>query len=140
MECGRCTATQNLESKYFTKFFKPIPASSLPATHEVKQCPLSRTFWHCTQCKMLDHSLRGTAVWKVQSSLIIYLLIPVPSHYRPSNNYGHPWPPKMCPGYRDGRAGCPHFRGQTIHIYMELQLGVGQVSRLGRCPHFRGVL
>ena len=34
------------ESNYFTEFFKPT-AAILPAVHEVKQRPLSRTFRHC---------------------------------------------------------------------------------------------
>jgi len=32
----------------FPKFYKPIPAI-LSAMHEVKQCTLSRTSWHCAQ-------------------------------------------------------------------------------------------
>jgi len=33
LECGRCPATRNLESKYFSKLFKPTPVN-LPAMHE----------------------------------------------------------------------------------------------------------
>jgi len=29
-------------------FYKPTPAI-LPAMHKVKQCTLSRMFWHCAQ-------------------------------------------------------------------------------------------
>jgi len=44
----------------------------------------------------------------------------------------HPWPLK-----------CVLIRGMSsfqAHINMKLQLGLGKVSWLGWCPHFRGVL
>ena len=45
--------------------------------------------------------------------------------------YGHPWDQLQCPDYW----GCPHFRGQIVHIHMSWDQKV--MSLLVRCPYFR---